>query len=121
MVLYSNPGKLVVIKYPCKQLLPTLFFSNKTDKGLLNATIRMLMLHLRDNKLVPTESPGFTNPIIVEPYISCSGKYYMILKWSLSYLRIKYSLIECVKKEKQVWQTIRFIFAFGITNENGYD
>lgn len=44
----------------------------------------------------------------------------MILKWS--YLTtIKYSLLECDKKEKQTWHNIRFIFGFGITNENGYN
>lgn len=71
MLCHNSPRKLVQsLSIPDKQtILSTLSFSNKMDKELLNATIRMLMLQLEDNKLSSKESPGFTNLIIVETYV----------------------------------------------------
>lgn len=34
--------------------------------------------------------------------------------------KIKYSLLECDKKEKQIQHTIKFIFSSCTTKENGY-
>lgn len=45
------------------------------DKEFLNATIMMLMLQFKDNKLASTEPPGFTNPIIVETFHYLKGPY----------------------------------------------